>query len=89
MYGPIEYELFLNRTIRPLDGTLAGTTTPGQSMTGSNSNKMVHRSTELESQYHTVFTFILKTTFLGEEILILCWEYSMCIPSLTKRAKNF
>ena len=35
-HAPIEYELFLNRLIWPVDGTLSGATTPGQSEPGYN-----------------------------------------------------
>ena len=33
-YGPIKYDSFLNRSIWPIDGTLTGITTPGQSGLG-------------------------------------------------------
>ena len=37
--GPIEYEQFLKRSIKAIDGTLTGTTTPGQSRSGNNGNE--------------------------------------------------
>ena len=38
---PIKYKLFLNRSIYPIGETLIGTTTLGQSRTGSNGNEEV------------------------------------------------
>ena len=35
---PIEYEKYLNRSISPIDGTLTGLTTLGQSEPKSNGN---------------------------------------------------
>ena len=37
--GPIEYEYFFNRSIWPINRTVTGTTTPGQSGTRSNGNE--------------------------------------------------
>ena len=43
-FGPIECEQFLNRALCPIDGTLIGITTAGQSGPGSNDNESVHHS---------------------------------------------
>ena len=60
---PIEHEQFSNRPIWPIYGNLTGTTTPGQSGSGSNGNKRVlslPRSSELEPHYQMQFSVILR-----------------------------
>ena len=57
-HGPMEYEYFLCWSICPIDGTLTGTTTPGQSGHWNNSN--------LEPHYQMQFSVTLTIpTLLG------------------------
>ena len=55
--GHIGNKWFINKSIWPIDGTLTGTTTPGQSGTGSNGNKRVlhsPQSSRTETRYSLV-----------------------------------
>ena len=44
---PIEYELFLNKSIQPIDGTLTDTSTPDQNGPGNNGNEEVLHITQV------------------------------------------
>ena len=49
-HGLIEYESFLNRSIRPIDGTLTGTNILGQSGPRSNGNEGVLNTPQISTR---------------------------------------
>ena len=72
-HGPTEYELFLNRSIRPIDRSITDTTNLDQSGTGSNENERVHsRSLKLEPYHQMQFSVMLTRSLSFRRILPLC-----------------
>ena len=59
----LNMNIFLNRSILPIDGTLTGITTPGQSGPGNNGNEgilLTDRALEVEFHYQMQFSVIPK-----------------------------
>ena len=77
---PIELELFLNRTIWPIDGTLRDITTPSQSEPWSNGNeKILHTPPELQ------FSVKLRTVLACVKAMISNADFSKQTGALTSK----
>ena len=67
-HGPFGYKWFLIRSIWPIDGTLTGTTTPGQSVPVRNGG--VHHTPQfpkIDPHQQMQFSVICRTGFFGRE----------------------
>ena len=85
-YYPIENDLFSNRSIWLIDGTLTGTTTRGQSGPESDNNEEVTRILELMPHHQIQFCAIFTASFFGGGVLPSCRGYSQCILNFADSA---